>query len=233
MKCKRIPCSKEALPDMAYCSRECAPFSKLSNREGPKEKAALSADEITQFQKRARHVARKRGYPELAEDFAQEIFVAFGRGRRATIDQLFIDFLRQNKADPRTPGGRARQSANGRTDSLDESPSERPGGVLRHELVGGAGGDPESLLDHLGASHLFGGIEAQVYQLHFVEQLPKREIAEALLVSPSRISQITSEMAETIRDVRRFNHMMERYRDDRSSFGALELQGLEVEWVKI
>ncbi len=232
MKCRRIHCSKAAPEGQSYCSRQCAPFAELPNREAPGTREALNKDEIEQFRKRARYVARKRGHPQLAEDFAQEIFVAFARGRRATLDQLFIDFLRKYQGDSGTDRGRARQDARARAVSLDEPAGPESGGMLRHELVGGAGGDPESRLDHLGASHLFGGVEAQVYQLHFVEQLPLGECALALGVSASRVSQLVGRMRETIRDDRRFKVLWERYLEE-SGFGVSDLQSLEVAWVKM
>lgn len=226
LKCAKPTCPNWAAPGMKYCSKECAPLAGLSDR-APKSKAAkagLTVDEIKQFQKRAMYVARKRGRPELAEDFAQEIFVAFARGRRATIEQLFVDFLRQHQGDSRTPGGRAMQVARARAVSLDE-PCEDGGQVLRHELVGRPERGPDDLLDHLGCSGLFEGEDVQLYRLHFIEQRQNTDIADLYGVSESRISQRVNRMRERIRQELQFRQVWERFKDD-SSFGQLEVQWL-------
>lgn len=229
MKCRGARCSNEVDAGQKYCSRDCAPFAKLSNREDPKQrsvaKTGLTIDEIHQFQKRAMYVAKKNGHAEHAEDFAQEVLLAFTKGRAATIDQLFVDYLRRHLGDSRTPGGRAQQVARGGTVSLDEQVSEGGRSLLRHELIGSPERAAPGVGDRGRAAHLFAGVEADIYQLAFVEELPLSEIGALLGVSESRVCQRVKEMQKRIRDHFLSSRLLERYRDD-PSFGVLEVQWL-------
>jgi hypothetical protein len=214
---------------MVYCSRDCSPFASLSGREDKKRKTydsvGLSIDEITQFQKRAHYVAKKNGRPELAEDFAQEVLLAVTQGRRATVDQLFVDYLREQFGSSRNPGGRARQMAGRRTVSLDEEVGEEGSSILRHELIGGTERDLPSLGDRGRSAHLFAGIEADIYQMIFVEEQTLDQVGDHFGVSESRISQRVNSMRTRIRDHFLSERLLERYRDD-ESFGVLEVQWL-------
>lgn len=51
---------------------------------------------------RAKSYAESKGYHELADDFSQVAAMALYRGRKATLPQLFTDYLRQEKGDPRS-----------------------------------------------------------------------------------------------------------------------------------
>jgi len=69
---------------------------------------------LMDFEKQ-RHFAKlhaiRKGFDRDAEDFAQEVCLAYVRGRKATISQLFTDYLRQWYGDTRTLGGRIRSRA--------------------------------------------------------------------------------------------------------------------------
>jgi DNA-directed RNA polymerase specialized sigma24 family protein len=82
----------------------------------------LTEAEIKKFQQRAKYVATKWGYPELADDFSQELFVYFLQkpDRGATVDQLFIDYLRARYGHSRTGGNRSRLQAERNYVELDE-----------------------------------------------------------------------------------------------------------------
>jgi hypothetical protein len=229
MKCARSGCSQTAPLGQKYCTRTCAPFSALSNREEKKERKFknLTDDEIKQFQKRAAYVARKQGYPQFAEDFAQEVLLAFSSGRTATVDQLFVDYLRKEQGSSRTPGGRARQMARARTLSLDEPANEEGSSVLNHELVGDPGGDRGPLQLSGPSAFLFSGVELDIYQMVFVEERTLLDVGDHLGVSESRVCQRVKEMQKRMREHYLHERLLERYRDD-SSFGILE-----VEWVAL
>lgn len=235
MKCRRQGCpNEEAVRShmgLGYCSKECAPLARIPNVEDKKAsgllKIGLTINDITQFQKRAIYVAKKNGRPELAEDFAQEVLLAITQGRRATIDQLFVDYLRSQFGRSGTPGGRARQMAASRTVSLDEEVGEEGSTVLHHELVGRPGGDLPDLEHHGGSAFLFGGVEATIYQVVFLEERPLIEAAEVLGVTQSRVSQRVNSMRRRIQEHFLTQRLFERYRDE-DSFGVLE-----VEWLGI
>ncbi len=53
--------------------------------------------------KRAKCVAARRGYFDCCEDFGQDVAVKYLQGRKATIDQLWIDFIRLKFGDNRSP----------------------------------------------------------------------------------------------------------------------------------
>lgn len=61
--------------------------------------------------KQLRAYAIKRKHPQLADDFAQEAAFALSRGRKATFEQLFTDFLRTGYGDTRSNSGAARSRA--------------------------------------------------------------------------------------------------------------------------
>jgi hypothetical protein len=228
MICKRIGCGNVITkPDQAYCSESCAPFARLSNRgPSPDEiKKRLNREEILAFQKRARYVAKKRGYPELADDFAQEIFIAFSRGWRSTIDQLFTSFLRKEHGDPRVPGGRARGAARFRTISLDERSGENEDAPLYHEVIGSAVADPGVVEDLGRFGYLFRGNRFVIFELVFINYHPQEEIAEIFGVTESRICQIVNGIRRELRDaigIERFRENLES--DPRQT-------ELEVEWL--
>lgn len=62
----------------------------------------LSDQVIKNYEKRAQFVAHKFGFPELAEDFIQEMFLRFIEGEKkgAILDHIFIDYLRDTFGRP-------------------------------------------------------------------------------------------------------------------------------------
>jgi hypothetical protein len=78
-----------------------------------KDRTKLTDEQIQKFIRRAKIVAKKHGYPELADDFSQEIFVYWLSGRRQaqTLDQAFIEYLRTLYGHTRTKCNRSRLQA--------------------------------------------------------------------------------------------------------------------------
>lgn len=148
----------------------------------------MDDNEVLKYQKRARYVARKRGYPQLADDFAQQIFVYFGEkpDRGATLDQLFIDYLRGTYGRPGKPGGDARITAELTMVPIDDA---------RDVAIDS---EPEFISGQ--CAFLFGGREAEIYQHYFVDQEQEQEIARLLGVTPSRICQIIGSMKKQIQN---------------------------------
>jgi RNA polymerase sigma factor (sigma-70 family) len=61
--------------------------------------------DLPEMRRIAAYKATKAGYPELADDFAQEALIALTRGRKATFSQLLTDFIRAEFGDRRHPTG--------------------------------------------------------------------------------------------------------------------------------
>lgn len=74
----------------------------------------MDSDEIMRIEKRAKLIARKKGRPDHAEDFAQYALLKFleNPSRKSTLNQLFIDYSRQTFGDTkRSVTGRMRALA--------------------------------------------------------------------------------------------------------------------------
>lgn len=142
------------------------------------------------------------GYPELADDFAQEVAMQNFRGRKATPTQLFIDLLRKEYGDARIDSGKLRifntNPKYSRAICLDK---EVPGsGELAHSVENGAGGDSASQRP-LGGN----GRDTRIKETFFKEVKERlravlvlrfhfdfllKDIAYVLGVSESRVSQM-------------------------------------------
>lgn len=142
---------------------------------------------VQHFMKRAKYVAIKRGYPKLADDFASQVFVYFLEkpDRGATVDQLFIDFLRKTHGRAGTPGNDARIQAERSMAPLDAARD-----------IAGSSGTERSDGDF---AFCFRGREAEIYQSYFVDERSEVSIAEDYGVSGSRISQMLKPMKEAIK----------------------------------
>ena len=79
----------------------------------------MTNDEIKRFQSRCRSYARWKRRPEHADDFAQEAIICVLRGRKATIDQLYVDYLRREFSQTHSPYGKLKASAMHSWVSLD------------------------------------------------------------------------------------------------------------------
>lgn len=191
----------------------------------------MTETEVLKFRKRALYVARKYGYPELADDFAGQIFVYFLEkpDRGATVDQLFIDFLRSTHGRPGTPGGDARITGAARTVSLDQNASgiEGADGPLLHELIGCVEHDPEPELADGRFAHCLRGREAEIYELYFVEEWSEATIGELLRLSESRVSQLLKPMKRKIQNFAGLQALRERLQWD-EAFGQYS-----VDWITL
>jgi predicted DNA-binding protein YlxM (UPF0122 family) len=187
----------------------------------------MTQEEILKFQKRAKHVAIKRGYPECAEDFAQEIFIAFARGWHSTIDQLFIEYLRSEYGNSRTRRGHERRLAKGRTISLDSPIGEEESGTHYHDIIGNPEPDPRDVEVNRGYAFLFTGREAYIYESYFNEQLSEKRIADELSLTESRICQILGSMKKRIKEQAELEQGLERIEWDEN------YTKLKVDWIKL
>jgi DNA-directed RNA polymerase specialized sigma24 family protein len=65
----------------------------------------MDRQQFEMWQNRAKNMAARWGYRCCAEDFAQEVCLAISKGRKASMKQMFIDFLRREYGDYRFAGG--------------------------------------------------------------------------------------------------------------------------------
>lgn len=187
----------------------------------------MTKQEIINFQKRAKYVAAKRGYPELADDFSQEIFIAFARGWHSTVEQLFSSYLRDQHGDTRTQCGLERRLAKNRTVSLDAPVSEDEGSASFHDIIGTSHEQPGDIKEHRGTAFLFTGREAEIYDLKYVEEFYQTEIGLRLGLSQGRIAQLIKTIKQEIQNQYVLTQLWERYQDERN------LSQLEIEWITL
>lgn len=185
----------------------------------------MTDDEAKHFLTRAKYVAKKYGYYQLADDFAQEVLLAFieNPNRKSTVDQLFIDYLRSTYGRPGTPGYEQRYAL-ACPISLDIQSEDHPS---LYDVIGSAESDSRSEQSTWECSRLFEGREAMIYALYFIEQMTESEIGSTLGITESRVSQILKNMKKEIRSYFTMKEMKERLEWD-ASFGVYQ-----VEWIQI
>lgn len=188
----------------------------------------MTNDEIKKIQERARKHARARGYSQHADDFAQEAIIKLLADRRATIDQLFIDFLRHEYGDTRSPGGRGRSRANHTRQSLDEPQNGKEDGLSLHELIAGPGGDTNSERGNWKSRVNLRGRDALIFEMRFDLEMSELEIAEALGVTESRICQLLNgRIDRAAKDAVVLQEVASLYHDDE------DYSKLEIKWIAI
>lgn len=194
----------------------------------------MTNKEIKQLIERLKRYAVKRGYPQLADDFAQEAFIALSRGRKAKTKHLFIDFLRSEYGDTRNIGGAARSRASFGSVELDLNGS---GECLA--AVGSTGGVRDSLVtdprteatSQLGQGWrdwlVLGRRDEEICFLRYDAELSEREIAEMFGVTESRVCQILGgRIAKAIERAATFDEMRLRYKEPDASL-------LEINWITV
>jgi DNA-directed RNA polymerase specialized sigma24 family protein len=174
----------------------------------------MTNEEILKFQKRARYVAAKRGYPELADDFAQEIFIAFARGWHATVEQLFSSYLRDEHGDPRTICGSERRRAKARTISLDAPIGEEEDGTNYHDLIGYSDAEPGNLEGNRRIPFALTTAQAVLYELYFIEGYNQSEIARHRGITQARIWQLLRLIKLELEHQQILSECWERYLDE-------------------
>lgn len=183
--------------------------------------------EIKKYQERCKAHARRQGHSELADDFAQEAIIQKAiAGRKTTIQNLFIDFLRKEYGDTRSPGGRARSSAMRYGTSLDQ---KAPGddATLLHELVASPERDPEAFGSSWRDAVTFRGRDAVIAELLLDDEASNENVASYLGVSPSRVSQVMRRVKKEIESSVMFQEVLPEYKSDEDA------SVLFVDWIKL
>lgn len=178
----------------------------------------MSDSEIKNYLDRCKKYAGKRGYSQCGDDFAQDAIIKIICGRKASISQLFIDFLRKEYGDTRASSHISRST----TISLDQPISRsreqsEENGSLLHEYIGSSCREPEPLLFNWRDESHFGVIESIVADLALNKELSSKEIADYLGVSPSRISQILNKIKKNIESSVFLSQIFPEYKSDRDA----------------
>lgn len=175
----------------------------------------MTDDEILRFQKRARHVASKYGYPQHADDFAQEVILTFieNPDRHSTVDQLFIDYLRKTHGNTRSVCGAARAKAELTACPLDDE----------RDIADDTGDERRDW----GCAFIFTGRKADIYQAYFIDEETEKTIAERFGVTESRICQILKPMKKEIQEYYLYREFRERLEWDP------DFTKLYVDWIRL
>lgn len=181
---------------------------------------------IRQFQFECKQHARRRRYPQEADDFAQEAAIAFVRGRKATIEQLFIDYLRARHGDARARGYCPGPGAKNREISLDERKADTDGLSLL-DTIAASGHDPRpEPYDWRSRANLSLRDEV-ICQLYFDDEIVLAEIGEMLGITESMVSQRLKRVKKEIESVVLLSEKMAEYKDDS------QVSKLEVNWITL
>lgn len=189
----------------------------------------ITSEEIIKYQKLACYVATKRGYSELADDFAQDLLLNFvaNSDRGATVDQHFVDYLRREYGDTRSACGTARSRSMRSALSLDAPGYSDEGEVGLYDRIAATQPVSESESTQRECSLLFGGREADIYKTYFVEERTQSLIAKALEITESRVSQILKSMKQEVSDYYVLREGLERMEWDP------DYSKLQVDWIRL
>ena len=186
-----------------------------------------SDNDIRRYQTRARMFAKAHGYPNDADDFAQEAYLARARERQAGLGRLFIDYLRRYYGSTRVSFGNVRAAERFSRMSLDDTVSTDVRRPLS-ECIGSFRDPAESIgknwTDRIGLGR--GGTGAENIKIEICTGSNPSELAEQYDVTESRISQIKADLKQDVLDAMALDHLSE-YRDFK------EKSQLEVDWITI
>ena len=173
----------------------------------------------------AKYYAASKGYGKDAEDFSQEVFIAYAEGRKATIEQLFIDYLRKFYGDTRSAGGLAKSFERHVSRSIDESEAiyklcESQSDRIDHSPSEHSGPD-RRIRACLNRQQLL------VYDLLVFEELNVKEIGELLGLTGGRISQIIATIKPIFKNCKIIDEHLDYYLADK------EASKLIVDWITI
>jgi DNA-directed RNA polymerase specialized sigma24 family protein len=188
----------------------------------------MTNEEALALQKRARNFAHSKGYGELGDDFAQEIFIGVARGWKQTVEQAFYSFLRDHGGDTRTDKGRARITGRSRTISLDAPVGDEGSNqTMHHDLIAAPPAEQSSDLPEATFTELLSGAEDLLYEKIFVDELSQVEVAHGMGLTPSRVCQLLKPIKKKLIAYGQLEELTERLESE-PHFGVFE-----IEWISI
>ena len=170
--------------------------------------------------------ARKRGYSQFADDFAQEAVFARIRGRKASLDQLLTDFLRKEYGDSRVrrqPKWTSRRADRFAHVSLDDKIGQSE--MSYGDIIASPERDTRLDTDDQRIGLSLDRREQVVYEL--AKSISQVDISEIYGVTPSRIWQILKGAERKLSKEATVNKFYDIYSD------IDETSVLSVNWVAI
>jgi DNA-directed RNA polymerase specialized sigma24 family protein len=175
----------------------------------------LNHEQILKLLERAKNVAIKWGFPQLADDFAQEAFIAISSGAHPKLEWLFITFLRREYGDSRSISGRIRQLAEKFAVRLDAPVSEEDAGAeLNHDRIRSSEPDPESrLIDRRVAIPYWrlSGKKAEIVRLALEGGFNYRQIGQLYNVSEAHVGGILLEAKRKLAGFLEYKNLKEEF----------------------
>lgn len=187
----------------------------------------MTAGQSRKLVERAKRFARSRGHAQDADDFAQEAWIALARGRKASLEQLLSDYLRQEYGctGARSGSGKSSKGAIRRATSLDAPLGDEDARSL-HDSLASPGADPGSLgLDWRHGANL-GAREERILEL-VGEGWDQGDIADIFGFTASRVCQIVGVARSKLERAGVMNEAYDLYRLDP------EASVLVVEWITL
>lgn len=132
----------------------------------------------------ARNVARRKGYHQHADDFAAEVAIKTIEGRKASTEQLFVDYLRKEYGDARLASGR-------------EKMRDRHAMQELADTVAASTRNSAALEQLCGGFRIYGSSRA-ILVLYYKWGFHEAEIANCYGVTESRICQRLKEIQSSI-----------------------------------
>lgn len=187
----------------------------------------MTNDEIKQLWRRANSHAIRRGHSGLADDFSQEAVLAWIGGRKATVEQLLIDFLRKEYGSARVRSSRKHPSnspGGSKFNSLDQAigDSDR----TRHDITAAPERDPGAIGDTRKFGVSLDGKAAVVCELAGQGYL-QNEVGEILGFTEYRTSQLMKVVRRKIKEEQLIREKYDEYKDFK------ETSVLVIDWIAI
>lgn len=186
-------------------------------------------DEIRAYQKKARAYASAHGEGNCADDFAQEAIVKILSGRKATIAQLFIDFVRQQYGDTgrgRSALGQLKSAGIREAKSFDQPISRESESTLFDVLVAPEP-DPGHDRHDWRARNSFGEREGLIADMRYDDEMLESEIAWIFGVTESRICQIIKRVNKKIESSAIIARCYDNYKNNEN------YSKLHINWITI
>lgn len=184
--------------------------------------------ELIKLWERACNLAKRKGFSQCADDFAQEVAIKAFTSGFINLEWCFVDYLRKEYGRTGTPGGNARSIAMRTSKSLD-APQHGDDGLSLHECIGGNEPEPGCFgADWRSFVGIRGGRRKDlIYELVFDCGFTAVEAGAMLGISESRVSQLMRPIKAEIQRAAIRAEVLAEYHDDP------EYSKLAIQWITL
>lgn len=183
--------------------------------------------EIKSLLNRAKAYANSKRFAQHSDDFAQEVYIAYARGRKATLARLFIDFLRKEYGRTGTVGGSAKSHARLNGLSFDTPKKQGDNEVNLSDIIASPGGEPDAFGSDWRSKVLFTGRKALIADLYLDHEWTEKKIGELLGVTEAAISIQIRIIKKEIEKAALLDERLDIYNDDS------EYSKLNINWITL